>query len=84
MDKPANIQKHYSTPERTRVAVFDDLLERVDLTKPWVAVALGSALYLIYLVFHFVAKTPPFTAGDRATLRSSPVESSCIIPPKMV
>ena len=41
--------KDSSTPWRPRAAVFDDLLEHAGLTRPWVAIAVGATLYLLYL-----------------------------------
>lgn len=54
MDKPVNIQENNSTPERARVRLFDDLLERAGLTRPWIAIALGSVLYLLYLFSNYI------------------------------
>jgi len=40
----------HSTPELAHVEVFGDLLERVGLTRPLVAVSVGGVLYVLYLL----------------------------------
>ena len=46
--------KDHSTSRPVRVPVFADLLERLGLTRPWVAVAFGCGLLLLYLLSVYV------------------------------